>query len=214
MGLFDFLKRKTQKGNSSYDRSSDYESAYQNNDLTSIELLIFDSIGINLPEEKLTNNHDKNSIIFNQFITTTNILTQETKEYMHFSFYNIGNEMQRRSNDEFAIKLYNRALFYNSNPSALSNMATSYKKIGDIQKSLEAYKLTFSSFPNYLNGYLRYLKVGLANEKLTFNECKEALDKYFMYGGTKENIEYFINDPQADIKERKTLNDFYIKYNS
>jgi len=212
MGLFDFLKRKTQKINSSYDRSSDYESAYLINDLTSIELLIFDSIGINFPEEQLTSNHTKNSKLFNEYFSSIKFLPNETKSYIHFSFYNLGNEMQRRGNDELAIKLYDRALYYNQNPSALSNMATSYKKIGDIQNALETYKIIFKSFPDYLNGYLRYIKVGLAHKKLTFNECKEALDKYFMHGGTKENIDYFINDPQADKTERIALSDFYNKY--
>jgi len=212
MGLFDFFKRQTQKKNSGYDRSADYESAYQTNDLTSIELLIFDSIRLSFPEELLTSNHDKNSHIINEYFRSKNILSNEAKSYIHFSLYNIGNEMQRRNNDELAIKLYNRALFYTQNPSALSNMATSLKKIGDIQKALETYKIIFKSFPDYLNGYLRFVKVGLAHGKLSNNDCKEALDKYFQYGGTKENIEYFINDPQADKRERDALNDFYKKY--
>lgn len=211
MGLFDFFKKKNVNDNTISDRSNDYENAYSRNDVTTIELLILESIGIKFPTKTLTPNHEFNGIIINDYLKSMN-LSGEVKQYLHSSYYNIANEMQRRHNDKLAIELFMRALMCIEQASALNNMATSYKKIGNVQKAIDTYKWIFKSFPNYTNGYLRFIKVGLAYDKISFDDAKDAMNKYFSYGGTKENIQYFTSDPAADVKEKQALSDFYLKY--
>jgi hypothetical protein len=137
----------------------------------------------------------------------------ETKcKYICESFYNLANEEGRKTNNQMAILLYKRGLDYFYYPSAVSNLATILKFTRKFDECINLFDDLLLKHPEYKEGYLRLIKTAKAYEIKTRFGLNHYFDLYFKYGGTNDQIDFFINDPQALITEREALRQAYTKY--
>src|SRR5690606_16451754 len=108
--------------------------------------------------------------------------------------------------------LYKKGLEYFFLPSALSNMALTLKQMGKVSESIATYDELLEKQPDYIAGYLRLIKIAVANNIKPKYEMKHYFSNYFNNGGTKEEVEYYISDPQAITAEREELKQTYQDY--
>jgi hypothetical protein len=193
MNIFNFFKKPNR----------DYNAAIKQGDIKKVESYILESIDLS---DKLVGKNPKD------FMNSKYGLDETKCKYICESFYNLANEEGRKMNNQMAIDLYLRGLEYFYYPSAVSNLANILK----LSRQFDACILLFDNLliknPEYIQGYLRLIKIAKAYDIKTRFDFNHYFDLYFKYGGKKEQVDFFINDPQALIAEREALRQAYSNY--
>jgi tetratricopeptide (TPR) repeat protein len=151
---------------------------------------------------------EKTTINGKEFLITKTQDTLENKNQWYGSIlYNIGNELARNGSFQLSIAVYTESLKNYPHPSALNNMAASYKYLKDYKSACDCYYNAIKIDKEYTQAYL---KLSVLSEAYGYVYEKSSLDYFKIYmQRTGNNIiksrEYIDGFPKEEVEALERL---------